>query len=101
LSGVVVDVDATGLDRVRGFTVRSADGEVVEFHIGALEPGSFPPGHLTEHAATAQPIIVTYRIDDGVNVATKLEDAPTGRAPSVTRSSSGRGYPSGAGTGTS
>jgi hypothetical protein len=82
-TGVVVDVDATGLDRVDSFTIRTSEGAVRSFGVGALDPGSFPPGHLTEHAATAQPIVVTYVVaDDGAEVAVKLEDAPTDASPS-------------------
>jgi hypothetical protein len=78
-----VDVDATGLDRVESFTIRTAEGDMRSFGIAALDPGSFPPGHLTEHAATGQPIIVTYVVgDDGVAAAVRLEDAPAG--PSAT-----------------
>ena len=37
---------------------------------------SFPPEHLREHQALASPVTVTYQVQDGKNVAIKLEDAP-------------------------
>ncbi len=80
--GVVVAVDAASLTDVRGLTIRTTDGRTVQFRVGRLENGAeFPPGHLAEHKATAVPIIVTYRDENGEHVALRLEDAP---APSPT-----------------
>lgn len=76
-SGVIVRVDSEGLDRVRGFELRTPDGSIVSFALGNLEnPTAFPPGHLAEHQATAQPVRVSYRLEGGINVAVRLEDAP-------------------------
>jgi hypothetical protein len=76
-TGVVVAVNAASLTDVRGFTIRTADGRTVEFRVGQLENGAqFPPGHLGEHEATAVPIVVTYRDENGERVAIRLEDAP-------------------------
>lgn len=75
--GVIVGVDSEGLDKVRGFRVRTADGATVAFTIGTLENGvTFPPGHLVEHQATAQPVRVWYRTEGDTRVAIRLEDAP-------------------------
>jgi hypothetical protein len=80
--GVVVAVDAVSLTTVRGFTIRTVDGRTKEFKVGQLENGAqFPPGHLAEHKATAVPIVVTYRDENGEHIAIRLEDAP---APSPT-----------------
>lgn len=76
-TGIVVDVDARGLTDVRAFTLRTADGRTVDFRIGILENGTeFPPSHLAEHRATATPVIVRYRLEDGERVAFRIEDAP-------------------------
>ncbi len=76
-TGVVTRIGSSGLDRVNGFTLRTDTGEELEFAIGPLQPGSFPPGHLTEHAATSLPIVVYYHVAaDGTRVATFLVDAP-------------------------
>lgn len=75
--GVIVGVESEGLDKVRGFTLRTGDGATLEFAIGNLENGAaFPPGHLVEHQATAQPLRVWYVTDGDVSVAVRLEDAP-------------------------
>jgi hypothetical protein len=75
--GVIVGVDSEGLDRVRGFSLRTEDARTLAFAIGDLENGTtFPPGHLVEHQATAQRVRVWYVVDGGANVAVRLEDSP-------------------------
>ena len=77
LTGVVVAVDAVSLSDVRGFTLRSPGGELVEFSLRALENGTdFPPGHLAEHQATAEPVRVTFRSEDDERFAVRIDDAP-------------------------
>jgi hypothetical protein len=78
VDGVVVAVQSEGLDRVQGFTLRTAEGGTLTFSLSALENSAeFPPGHLVEHQATARPVRVWYRTEGGEKVAVKLEDAPT------------------------
>ena len=75
--GVVVGVQSEGLDRVRGFTLRTQDGATTAFTLGDLQNGvAFPPGHLVEHQATGQPVRVWYVTEGGVNAAMRIEDAP-------------------------
>jgi hypothetical protein len=77
MTGVVVAVDAVSLSDVRAFTLRRPGGELVEFSLRALENRTqFPPGHLAEHQATAEPIRVTFRSEDDERLALRLEDAP-------------------------
>jgi hypothetical protein len=72
----VIGVVSAGLDQVRGFTIRANDGSTIEFALGQLENGDeFPPGHLKEHQATASPILVFFRIENGRLVAYRIEDA--------------------------
>jgi hypothetical protein len=74
--GVIVGVQSEGLDRVSEFTLRTTDQGSIVFTIGDLENGvEFPPGHLVEHQATAQPIRVWYRMEGDTKVAIRLEDA--------------------------
>ena len=59
--GVIVGVDAAGLADVRAFTCGSATARSRTFGLAALENGvEFPPGHLAEHQATAEPVRVWY-----------------------------------------
>ncbi len=77
VTGVIVAVDSRGLGDVRAFTLRREGGELIDFDLRALESGTeFPPGHLAEHQATAEPIRVWYREEGGVRVAIRVEDAP-------------------------
>ncbi len=75
--GVIVGIESEGLDRIRSFELRTDDGQTLAFDIGVLETaGAFPPGHLAEHQATAQPVRVWYERQGDANVAVRLEDAP-------------------------
>jgi hypothetical protein len=77
VAGVIVGVQSEGLDRVRGFHLRTAEGATTAFMIGDLENGAaFPPGHLVEHQATAQPVRVWFVMEGGAKVAIRIEDAP-------------------------
>ncbi len=76
VEGVIVAIDGSGLADVRGFTLRRPGGEMVEFRLGELENGDeFPPGHLAEHQATAEPVVVYYRVEGDERFAVRLEDA--------------------------
>lgn len=76
VEGVIVAVDSAGLADVRGFTLRRVGGETIEFRLGELENANeFPPGHLAEHQATAEPVRVFYRSEGGERFAVRLEDA--------------------------
>ena len=77
VDGVIVAIESEGLDRIRGFSIRTSDGQTIEFVMGTLERGAeFPPGHLAEHQATAQPVRVKFVTDGTVRVAVRIDDAP-------------------------
>lgn len=81
--GVVVAVDARTLTDVRSFDLRTTDGTIVTFDLSGLRNGvAFPPGHLSEHMATASPILVWYRNEGGVDKAIWILDSPYGRVSS-------------------
>jgi hypothetical protein len=77
VAGVVIALDAPA-GQVTSFTLRSTDGQIVPFAIGALETdgAAFPAAHLAEHAATLQAIAVAYRVEGGRNVVYRMVDAP-------------------------
>ena len=76
VEGVIVAVDGSSLGDIRGFTLRRPGGETLEFLLGELENGAeFPPGHLAEHQARAEPVVVTYRMEGSERFAVRLEDA--------------------------
>jgi hypothetical protein len=77
-SGVVLQVNGASLTQIDSFVLRTSDGQILTFTVGPVtfDQTSFPPQHLREHQQLAQPVKVTYRVEDGKNVAIKLEDAP-------------------------
>ena len=73
--GIIVAIDAASLADVRSFTLRTTDGKQLTFGLAELQNGTqFPPGHLAEHQATAQPVHVFYRDAAGTLQALRLED---------------------------
>jgi hypothetical protein len=77
IAGTVTAVDSAGLSQVKGFTLHSVGGDDLTFVLGTLENGNeFPPGHLAEHMAAADPILVFFRPENGKLVVYRLEDAP-------------------------
>ena len=77
IDGVVVQVESSGLASVAGFTIRTVDGRQLRFGLAELRNGvAFPPAHLAEHVATAQPVRVWYRESAGGFEALWLEDVP-------------------------
>ncbi|MFP5343430.1 MAG: hypothetical protein ACLGIJ_10985 [Candidatus Limnocylindria bacterium] len=76
LTGVIVAVDSRGLTDVRAFTLRTVDGTLYAFDLRELRStAAFPLGHLAEHQATAEPVVVTFRVEDGILIATAVDDA--------------------------
>lgn len=77
-TGLVISVQSTGPAAVDGFTLRTPDGRLIDFSTRdtVFDRTGFPPEHLREHLALAQPVRVTYRSTDGRNDVVKLEDAP-------------------------
>jgi hypothetical protein len=79
LSATGLVVAATGPDTssVTNFTLRTNEGQTLEFAVGTLDVtnGGLPSPHLREHMAGSTPTTVYYRVEDGRNVAVKYTDA--------------------------
>ena len=89
VDGIVLVVDSEGLGQVTGFVLRIDGGWSFQFRLGTVENATeFPPSHLAEHQATSTPIRVYYRLEGGVPVAYRLEDAPLEPSPGVTPAAS-------------
>jgi hypothetical protein len=74
LIGVVVEIESAGLGEVESFTLKQGTRTFEIF----IDPGaaySFPPAHLHNHLATAQPVRVEAEGRAGRLVATSIEDA--------------------------
>jgi hypothetical protein len=76
--GIVVAVEGTSPAQVDRFTLRTSEGRVLVFEVGQLDlsGGAFPAAHLRDHQASAEPVVVEYRVEGGRPVATRLTDAP-------------------------
>ena len=75
--GVVVAVDSAGLGQVDAFTLRVDGGWAFKLTLGPLENATeFSPSHLAEHLASSEPVRVFYRLEGGIRVVYRLEDAP-------------------------
>jgi hypothetical protein len=77
--GVLLDVVSPGIQQVVSFTLRTDAGEEMkfvaapDFNAGAAH--LMTPGHMRQHMALADPVIVTYRADSGQLVALSATDA--------------------------
>lgn len=81
--GIVVDVDGVSLQRLAGFTLRTADGQELVFKaapgFNAGVAHAMTPGHLRQHMALAEPVEVIYqRASDGTLLALSATDVSGG-----------------------
>jgi hypothetical protein len=74
VTGVVVEIEAQGLDDVRSFTVKDGD-ELYDISIDPDIDYGFNLGHLNEHRATAEPVRVELEERGDQLVALSIEDA--------------------------
>jgi hypothetical protein len=76
-TGVVIAVTGPNSADVDSFTLRTADGQVIEFTVGRLEliGGGLPAPHLREHLVSGVPITVDYSVENGQNLAIRYVDA--------------------------
>ncbi len=83
--GVLLDVVSPGIQQVDRFTLRTNDGQLLsfvaapDFNAGTTPQGGglhvMTPGHMRQHMALAEPVLVTYRADNGVFIALSATDA--------------------------
>lgn len=76
--GIVTSIQGSSPAQVSSFTLRTDSGQVLTFEVGRvpLSAGSFPPAHLHDHLASAQPVVVSYFPEGDRLVATDLRDGP-------------------------
>jgi hypothetical protein len=70
--GVVIAVEPLSVARAAGVTVRSVDGRELRFAVAAEV--SVTPGHLREHMAQGEPVIVEYRTQGNELLAIRIDD---------------------------
>ena len=75
-TGLITAIRQPSLTTVEGFDLLTGDGRTVEFStLNTRFDVAFPVQQLGEHLALAQPITVTYKLEDGRNEVVKLADA--------------------------
>jgi hypothetical protein len=75
---VLLSVESPSVQRVDRFTLRTDDGQELEF-VAASDfnrgvEHAMSPGHMRQHMALADPITVSYREENGRNVAISATD---------------------------
>jgi hypothetical protein len=75
-TGLVIAATGPDAATVDTFTLRTNDGQLIEFTVGTLDltSGGLPAPHLREHMVGATPTEVFYRVQDGKDVAIKYID---------------------------
>lgn len=81
VEGIVTAVDGD-LTTVKSFDVLTTEGETIRFVPAPFGDFDFPLPHLSSHMRSLDPVRVSYKTtDDGINLAEKISDAPTGGSP--------------------
>lgn len=76
-TGVIISADGPSAAEVERFSLRTADGRVVNFTVGRLDLGNggLPAPHLREHLLSGEPITVFYYGAEGAYEAVRYVDA--------------------------
>lgn len=71
--GLVVDVTIASFTQIQAFTLQTDEGETHDFVVeGSI---GITPGHMREHMLLGDPVIVSIRYADGLQIATRVDDA--------------------------
>ena len=73
VTGVVVEIESSGLTRVKQFTLQNEGGRVTIL-VDKETEFAFAPSHLNEHRATGQPVTVEVEKREGGLYAVSVED---------------------------
>ena len=86
ITGIVISTDGPNVADVQRFSLRTSDGQVINFTVGTLDlsNGGLPAPHLREHMVGSTPTTVWYHVENGQNVATRYTDASPSEGPSAT-----------------
>jgi len=76
--GVLLAVVSPGIQQVDSFTLRTDAGDEMKFvtapDFNAGNTHLMTPGHMRQHMALADPVVVTYREQNGTLVALSASD---------------------------
>lgn len=69
-----MDVQIASFTQIQAFSLRTNDGVTHEFVVeGSI---GITPGHMREHMLLGDPVVVTVKYADGLQIATLVEDVP-------------------------
>ncbi|MDQ3957027.1 MAG: hypothetical protein M3273_01760 [Actinomycetota bacterium] len=74
VTGVVIEVDSTGVDEIESFVLKDGD-ETYDVLIADDVDYGFALGHLNEHLTTGDPVTVELEVRDGDLYALSILDA--------------------------
>ena len=74
VTGVVVEIESSGLSQVEQFTIQD-EGRRVTILVDDDTEFVFAPSHLNEHRATGQPVAVEVERREGKLYALSVDDA--------------------------
>jgi hypothetical protein len=70
--GLIIAVESASVARADAVTLRTDDGRVLELRVDPAVAVS--PGHLREHMALGEPVVVEYARRGDALVATRIDD---------------------------
>lgn len=75
-TGIVIGAEGPSAAVVDTFTLRTAQGQMIDFRVGRLDLSNagLPAPHLREHLVSGEQITVTYHVESGANVADRYVD---------------------------
>ena len=78
MHGVLLAVDSPSLQKIDRFTLRTDDGQELDFttapNFNQGASHAMTPGHMRQHMALAEPMTVTYREEAGQLIALDATD---------------------------
>jgi hypothetical protein len=76
--GVLLSVESPSIQRVERFTMRTDDGQELNFtaapDFNANASHAMSPGHMRQHMALADAVTITYREQNGALIALNATD---------------------------
>ncbi len=74
VTGIVISADGPDPANVDRFSLRTSDGQVLNFTVGRLDlnNGGLPAAHLREHLVSGEPITVFHYAEEAVRYVDAL-----------------------------
>lgn len=70
--GLILSIEAATFTQIASFVLRTDDGTTLDFVVEGNV--GITPSHMREHMTLAEPVTVTYRREDGLLIALRVDD---------------------------